>query len=748
MANSLDIDLIPLYRRAGQDAPAVPGLLIANKPRRTARSREADQLILYLALTGNVTLPLDMTDRLLAELVRTYYDTNGSVTAALRSTAESLNQVLLKRNMQSAAGQQVIGLLTLATLRGDQLYLAQSGPVYAFYLTAGQAQELYDPALSGRGLGTGQSTPLRYFSASLQPRDMLVLSAHPSPNWNVQTLGGLYGQDIDYQQRRLLDQAVDANAVLLSIKPGSGRVALITRKPGQQPAKTEQSAAGVAPAQPAAAAAPLPPVDDQTEDLIRTQAMLDQYQPLPEIDTDSAAALPLTSEAISYSSAARAEPAPAALEPAAVSQPTRAKTPAAPGAGKRIGRTLRGWLGRLLPEESLAAIPNSVMAVMAVVVPLVIVAMATAVYFQRGLAAQSEIAYNQAVQAVQQAQSQTEPTKRRTGLDDALRYLEAADSYRKLPATQSLRLSILADLDGLDLVRRLDYQPAIVGGLPEGAKITRIVNSDSDIYLLDSQSGKVIRAFSTNQGYQIDPAFQCGPGIPANVGPLIDLSPWSMGSDPTASVVAMDANGMLLFCSPDSAPQPKKLPNSPAGELKDLKGFALNFNDLYVLDPVANSVWVYWSGDFNGEPAYYFGDQPAPLQDVIDLAATNEDLYLLHADGHMTLCVTGQLGVVTPTRCTDPAPYIDMRPGQESLPLSPVPAYSQLQYSPPPDPSLYFLEPADHAVDRYSLRNLAYQSRYLPMQSLGSGATAAWVDSVERLIFIAEGNRVYYANLP
>jgi hypothetical protein len=125
MPNLLDIDLTPLYRRAGQDQAAVPGLLIARKPRRPARSREVDQLILHLALAGNATLPLDLQDKLLAELVKTYYDANGSVTTALRLTVEALNQLLLKRNLQSAGNQQMIGTLTLATLRGDQLYLAR-----------------------------------------------------------------------------------------------------------------------------------------------------------------------------------------------------------------------------------------------------------------------------------------------------------------------------------------------------------------------------------------------------------------------------------------------------------------------------------------------------------------------------------------------------------------------------------------------------------------------------------------------
>jgi len=246
----------------------------------------------------------------------------------------------------------------------------------------------------------------------------------------------------------------------------------------------------------------------------------------------------------------------------------------------------------------------------------------------------------------------------------------------------------------------------------------------------------------------LDPGFQCGPGSPTNVGPLIDLSAWPISNDPTASVVAMDAKGMLLFCSPDNAAQAKKLPDPPTGAFTNLAGFTLDQNDLYLLDPIANSIWVFWSGDFEGEPAYYFGDQAPPLQDIVDLAATREELYLLHADGQMAVCVTGNLGDVTPNRCTDPAPYIDMRIGRESTIMAPAPAYSQVQYSLPPDPSLYLLEGGNQAVDRYSLRSLTFQSRYLPEQLFAYDATAAWVDPVQRLIFLAVGNKVYYTNLP
>ncbi len=758
MTNSLDIDLLPLYRRYGQEQTAVPGLYAPRKPRRTARSREADQVIVYLSLSGNATLPLDLQDQLVGELVKTYYDTNGSVTAALRITAETLNQSLLKRNLQSAGGQQMIGLLSLAVLRGDQFYLAQSGPVFAFYLSAGEAQELYDPALSGRGLGINQSTSLRYFHASLQAGDILLIAPQPPSNWNAQTLASLYGQSLETQQRRLLEQSADANAVLLNVKAGVGQVNLLPVRPVTAAPRSEPPAAAAAAISAALprAAQPSPerPAEDQMEDLAREQAMLDQYQPLPELDDMPDSASPLASEAISVSSAARVEAAvpiaPEAAPPAtaAPKQTAKREAQAGPGVFQRMGRALQRGLNRLLPEEMIASVPNSVLAFFALAIPLVIVAMAAAVYFQRGLAAQSEIAYNQAVEAVAQAQGQTEPLNRRNGLAAALNYLNAADAYRKLTETQTLRQAILADLDSLDLVRRLNYEPAIIGGLPLGTKISRIVGVDSDLFLLDSQSGKVIRAFYTNQGYQVDPAFQCGPGVPANVGALIDLSAWPVGNSPAASIVGMDANGMLLFCTPGDSPRPKKLPSPPTGDFADLKGFAFDLNDLYVLDPASNAVWVYWGGDLEGEPAFYFGEQVPQLQDVVDLAATNEELYLLHSDGRMTLCVTGALGEVTPNRCTDPAPFMDSRPGREGAVLAPAPEYSQLQYSAPPDPSLYLLDPANQAVDRFSLRNLAFQSRFVPVQSNLPPATSFLVEPVERMIFLAAGNQVYYTNLP
>ena len=67
------------------------------------------------------------------------------------------------------------------------------------------------------------------------------------------------------------------------------------------------------------------------------------------------------------------------------------------------------------------------------------------------------------------------------------------------------------------------------------------------------------------------------------------------------------------------------------------------------------------------------------------MAVEKNDLYLLHVDGHTTLCMYSELGVA-PSQCTDPLPYMDSRPGHEGQPLAPSPASNKTENTQPPDP--------------------------------------------------------------
>jgi len=53
---TLDLSLLPLYRLKNQQLAVLPGLLAMTPPRKPARGREADRLIVYLVLTGKVKI--------------------------------------------------------------------------------------------------------------------------------------------------------------------------------------------------------------------------------------------------------------------------------------------------------------------------------------------------------------------------------------------------------------------------------------------------------------------------------------------------------------------------------------------------------------------------------------------------------------------------------------------------------------------------------------------------------------------
>jgi len=230
--------------------------------------------------------------------------------------------------------------------------------------------------------------------------------------------------------------------------------------------------------------------------------------------------------------------------------------------------------------------------------------------------------------------------------------------------------------------------------------------------------------------------------------PIIDIIAWPGDYIPKARLVAMDARGNLLYCAPGEPPQQSQLAPAKTMTGGDFAGFTFGDGNVYVLDPASNAVWIYWNGNLEEEPQLFFNEAVPAMQDAIDLAESNDQLYLLHADGRLTVCLFSDLVGVAPTRCSE-ANYIDFRPGHENTPITPPPQFSQIQFNPPPDPSLYFLEPKNQAVYHFSLRNLAFQRQYLPETPLAGGAATAFAhDPMKRYLFLAIGDQVYYAGMP
>jgi hypothetical protein len=304
-------------------------------------------------------------------------------------------------------------------------------------------------------------------------------------------------------------------------------------------------------------------------------------------------------------------------------------------------------------------------------------------------------------------------------------------------------------------VVRLTFQPALVSQLPKDVRITRMVTVGNDLYLLDASQGSVIRALLTGQGYKVDSSFQCGPGPLGNliISPLVDILPMPYSSPNKATVEAIDETGNLLYCLPGGKPVANNnVLTAPGDRWGKITAIASDNSQLYVLDPQTN-IGVYsinQDGNFNGQPDLFFQNVP-PMGDAVDMAINAQDLYLLHSDGHMTLCTFSPVGVEA-TRCTDPAPYADPRPGNPTNPTTfPETSFSRIEYTDPPDPSIYLLDPNTATIYHFSLRlNL---QRLLRPQALsgyllpGGPATGFYI-SQDRTVFMAFGNQVLLSSLP
>jgi hypothetical protein len=845
MPLTLDLNLTPIVREAGQDLASTAGLVVVEPPRWPARGRNEDRLILYFGTLANVSLPPARLEQALAAAGKTFYTTAGSATAALKAAAQAMNEALLERNKRPEnAARPALGALAQVVLRQDQLYVARSGPVSGWHISAEGAAPLNEGALgTGQPLGLVKAVPILYFQTALQSNDTLALALKAPESWTEQMLAGVHGQGPEGMRRRLAGrEALDLHALLIQARPGQGKIylphpatgsapsgaAILTQAGFAQPGGRDSTPAAViaqapssslprtlptleeleadsvaratavtaslAAAEAAARAALTPlPAPVQTPSVTEPEPQPDapvEVQGLPELPSAgaddnsagaSAGAAPVaaTSEPLITAqpepagtlirpglarpvppptpaplSPPASQPAAAAPAPAPVLAAAPASVPAAPRKGFLAGVSavlggLGRALGRILPPDPFASIPDATMILISVAVPVIIVSAASVVYMQRGLLAQSQAAMTQAQTAAQTARSQKDPATRRAAWEKTLQILDQAKADGVIPAAASLRLEAQKEIDELNFIRRPAYQPAILGGLQPTARVTRILVIENDLYLLDAEAGMILRGLQSIKGYDIDTAFKCGPTAKdvSGLGKLVDMVPIPLGGKYT--VQGVDANGTTLNCGVSGQPPVVERAAPPQGmKYSDLPAAAADGGSLYLLDPGNKGVWFYGPNQLKEQPALFFGKSGPSLDGVKDLGVNGEELYLLRSDGKMTICFYSGLNAA-PTRCADPVAYMDDRPGREKQPLTPPNPFTRLLVSAPPDPSIYLMDPRSQTVYRFSLRSLTFQRAYLPALRLPDrDATAFYVSPTDRTIFLALGDEVYKAQIP
>jgi len=216
-------------------------------------------------------------------------------------------------------------------------------------------------------------------------------------------------------------------------------------------------------------------------------------------------------------------------------------------------------------------------------------------------------------------------------------------------------------------------------------------------------------------------------------------------------VMGIDANGNLLYCAPDQVPHAIPLPSLPNTNWGRITSIALDNDSLYVLDAQSRAVWVFPGKDstFIDDPYFYFGNEiPPNIDSAIDMAVSNDDLYMLHADGHLSTCTFSRLSEV-PTRCEDPAPRVDNFPAHRDVDIFALTHFTQMSMTNPPNSVLLLLDSENQMVFRFSPRSFELQNQVTGYAAKDNpfprGSVTAMAVSPNHVLYLAIGDQVYFA---
>jgi hypothetical protein len=389
-------------------------------------------------------------------------------------------------------------------------------------------------------------------------------------------------------------------------------------------------------------------------------------------------------------------------------------------------------------------------------IPLVLIAVSLTVYFRSGKEEQFTGYLDLAQQYQTLAGMETDSFHQYDYWKKALENVIKAEDYGSNTLSANLRQQAQNTMDTMDLTKRLDFRPALTQRLPENVKITRVTASGSDVYLLDKTSGSILRiAFNSKGYYELDSNFKCAPGLSGlnTIGPLIDMAALPSNQPDNYKVMGMDAEGNLLYCVPEGTPSSQRVP-APAEGWGKIAGFALDQNILYVLDSGKKAAWMFRGSGINYvvTPTPFFDELVPNLGGAIDLAADQEELYILNGDGHMITCQYSENKDLKKTACQDPTPYTDDRLGREKSPWIFLDSnFISMQATHLPNSSIYILDEVNRAVFQLSYQlNLEATLKVMPSRTypIPTQAPTAFGVSTSQSIFLAFGNQLYFATLP
>lgn len=780
VAKKFNLTLLPLYRVNGAELSSPPGLLALSPPRRKARTRGEDRLFVHLNLSRNTPFSTVNYLHMTSHAAEAFYQSAGSVTSALRNAAITLNGELLEENMAFGGQGYSLGQAVFGAVHREQLYLLIAGGVHLYWIAPHESKEIFEPKTAGRGFGLSQAATFYLTQLKLQDRGRFLISSTLSKTWKEILLRNSQSSaSLETLRNVLLRQSVmDVNAVLADVELGRGEIKLlktprseaptlasITRKIEEEP-KIPEPQIPEAPIPGHSPEAHITPKGALAENIEDESPALENESKPPQV-SDFPPSIPRKMPESEIIPEEDEVPAEEFSQEESPNKPKQGETLAREGAraiAKGMQATRKGndrlkdFFGKMLPRilpasnpEAPMQMPAWVMGLIAVIIPLIVVTIASVVYFQFGRDLQFETHFREAEIARVRATEEDDPVAKRIAWQDVLHKLDQAEEYDSNADSTAMRNEARTELDTLLGIARVNFSPA-VSDLPKNINIIELAATDTELFMLDSLSGNILRAYRVDNGYQYDADFLCQSGEIGGkkIEALKAMVSLPANNAMAASVMGMDRQGNLIYCAAQQTPQTMTLAMPPI-TLKEITAIALENNVLYVLDAPSKEVWVYTGQayTFNSYPTSFFEQAPQGISIALDMSVRGADLYLLLANGDIVNCTYSLLNTV-PTRCINPAELSDPHPAAGGNDTFKQSLFTQLHLSKPPDTALLLLASNTKTIFKLSPRSFELQTQIAPpVGSLPEQNLTAMTTNAGRTLFVAQGNQVYVIpNMP
>lgn len=602
---------------------AVPGLLAQPAPGRAARGRDRDHLFVHFTLTGQPDETAALSRELLTIISRRFYQTSGSVTAALRQGIIDANQLLLRRNLSKNQPARE-GAITCAVLRQDELYTLQAGESLAMIGRAFGIERL-PPQHPDHvtPLGRTSGLDIRFYHHRLQIGDTFLL-ADP----RIAHLPTTAFEDA------LIDTPIEdgLDALRRVVGSDSARLMLVEFTGEIPPGLPDAVRAPTLPTSQPVATVPQPRRDPRQTPAVPASER--RPQPVRPAAGSSVRLPEIPKVSVDVETGAR-----------------RATSQAAMGLSR-----FTGWLAEVLERLQKPTGENDepiaimvVPTLLAVIIPILMAAIVTGVYLQWGqvqrLAAVKEgMRLNLGL-----AEQTDDEAEARNYYDTVLALATEAETELRPgdPEVGQLRREARTALDLLDGITRL--QGDTLYTYTEGSALTAVALQDDpavNLFTLDSGNGYVyLHQLSADDPFaaaEPQRLFFNGQAIGAHVvGQIVDLMWRNQGSAvPREGVALLDNNGALLTYHPDLG-DTTTAPLGLASEWQMPTAITTYNERLYVLDTGAAAIWKYFpSGaqfDVKADERTLALSEDAQLAQVVDFGIYSEDgsLLLAYGDGRL-----------------------------------------------------------------------------------------------------------------